>query len=245
MHNHFSSQEFYYYAGATIKFVLGLAVMFLGEALIWMLLFSDTTAIGTADIFWVFYLHMSATVTALACYFLMSMSSLWLLISKKSFFAPIIAMASAPTGFYMTLFALGTGALFGRPVWGSYWVWDARLSGLMLLIFFFGAFLTFAAPRGMKHRRTTDVRAAIAALSGIILVPVFYFLFDLLAPMRHEFDKILVTSNGVDPQVLIVSFTLCLVCYAMAMILARCRTLILERDHRSSWAQDEALEGNL
>lgn len=69
MHNHFSSQEFYYYAGATIKFVLGLAVMFLGEALIWMLLFSDTTAIGTADIFWVFYLHMSATVTALACYF--------------------------------------------------------------------------------------------------------------------------------------------------------------------------------
>ena len=241
----FTSKEFYYYAGSTIRVALFLAAIFLADALLWMLLFSDTTAIGTADIFWVFYLHLSATITALACYFLMSMSSLWLLLSKKSFFAPVIAMASAPTGFIMSILALGTGALFGRPVWGSYWVWDARLSGLLILLFFFAAFLTFAAPRGQKFRRHTDVRAAVSALSGIFLIPLFYGLFDLLAPMKHELDNILVASNGVDPHFLIVSFTISLVCYATAMILARSRTIILERDHRSAWAQDEALEGKL
>ena len=225
----FSSKEFYYYAGATIKFALGLSGIFMADALIWMLLFSDTTAIGTADIFWVFYLHLSATIVSLACYFLMSVASFWLLLSKQSFFAPVIAMATAPTGFMMSILALGTGALFGRPVWGSYWVWDARLTGLLILLFFFGAFLTFASPRGQKYRRHTDVLSGSAAISGIFLIPFFYWLFDLLAPMRHELDNILVISNGVDPHILIVSFTISLVCYATAMILARSRTIILER----------------
>ena len=221
------------------------AVVLLLSALIWMFGFSDTTAIGSADIYWVFYLHIAASAVSVVLYVLMTLASLATLIAKESLYAPMLSTAIAPSGFIMTFFAIGTGALFGRPLWGHYWVWDARLTGLVILLFFFGAFITFANAKGFHLRRHSDVRSSLVAVAGLVFIPILYSMFDTLAPMAHDLGNSLERSSGQDAYILMISFTLMLGFYSLSMILSRSRTIILERERRSVWAQDDALEGKL
>lgn len=81
--------------------------------------FSDTTDIGSADIYWVFYLHIASSAVAIVFYFVMALSSMVTLSSKTSLYGPMTACAMAPTGFVMTLFAIGTGHCSVAPFGGS------------------------------------------------------------------------------------------------------------------------------
>lgn len=238
-------KQFYFLAGRLIPMFLIAACVFLLSALIWMFGFSDTTDIGSADIYWVFYLHIASSAVAIVFYFVMALASLVTLTSRTSLYGPMTACAIAPTGFVMTVFAIGTGALFGRPIWGQYWVWDARLSGLLILLLFFGAFITFANSKGFHLRRHTDVRSALVAVLGLIVLPVSYWFFGTMAPMAHDLSKSLERSSGQDAYILMISFTLMLGFYAIGMVLSRSRTIILERERRAVWAQEDALEGKL
>ena len=127
----------YYFSFARfIPLLLLISVASMAAALLWMLSYSDTTAIGQADIYWVFYLHIAATIVALICYTVMAVSSLMHLSNPEALMPIVISHGCAPSGFVMTIFALGSGALFGRPLWGAYWIWDSRLTALLILLFF-------------------------------------------------------------------------------------------------------------
>ena len=136
----------YYFSFARfIPLLLLISVASMAAALLWMLSYSDTTAIGQADIYWVFYLHIAATIVALICYTVMAVSSLMHLSNPEALMPIVISHGCAPSGFVMTIFALGSGALFGRPLWGAYWIWDSRLTALLILLFFFAAFISLSA----------------------------------------------------------------------------------------------------
>ena len=145
----------------------------------------------------------------------------------------------------MTLFSLGAGALFGRPMWGAYWIWDSRLTALLILLVFFAAFISLSASKVNHKREVNDKRASISAILGVIVVPVLYVFFDLFTPMAHDLENSLIRSNGRDAYVLMSLFMLNLFTYSLAMALSRCRTVIVERERRAIWAQDAALEGEL
>ncbi len=151
----------------------------------------------------------------------------------------------APSGFVMTLFALGSGALFGRPMWGAYWIWDSRLTALLILLFFFGAFISLSVSKVNNRQDLNDRKAAASALLGVVVIPVLYVFFDLYTPMAHDLDNSLLRSNGRDAYVLMFLFTVNLFTYMFAMSLSRCRNVILERERRATWAQDAAIEGEL
>lgn len=157
----------------------------------------------------------------------------------------VISHGCAPSGFVMTIFALGSGALFGRPLWGAYWIWDSRLTALLILLFFFAAFISLSASRVSSRREVNDKRAAVSAIIGFILIPLLYVFFDLFTPMAHDLDNSLLRSNGRDAYILMALFGVNLISYSTAMICSRCRTVILERQRRAVWSQEAALEGEL
>ena len=217
----------------------------MAAALLWMLGYSDTTAIGQADIYWVFYLHIAATAAALCCYGIVALSSLFQFFNPKGLMPIVFSHGFAPSGFVMTLFALGSGALFGRPMWGAYWIWDSRLTALLILLFFFGAFISLSVSKVNNRQDLNDRKAAASALLGVVVIPVLYVFFDLYTPMAHDLDNSLLRSNGRDAYVLMFLFSVNLFTYMLAMSLSRCRDVILERERRATWAQDAAIEGEL
>ena len=130
-------------------------------------------------------------------------------------------------------------------MWGAYWIWDSRLTALLILLVFFAAFISLSASKVNHKREVNDKRASISAILGVIVVPVLYVFFDLFTPMAHDLENSLIRSNGRDAYVLMSLFMLNLFTYSLAMALSRCRTVILERERRAIWAQDAALEGEL
>lgn len=232
-------------AGSVIPKLLVFAGALLVACIVWMFAFSSTTAIGTADIYWVFYAHLAASVVSVGSFFMLAIMSLVMILRKDSTLTAAMTMAIAPTGILMTVFAIGAGALFGRTLWGVYWVWDLRLTGLLIQMLFFFAFITIANTPGLSLQRQNDVRAGWVAIFGAVLLPVAYFGFDLVTPMQHDLGNSLGRSSGQDAPILISIMLGMFITYATAMILARTRTVILEREHRAVWAQDDALEGVL
>ena len=236
----------YYFSFAKfIPILLLLSVASLAAALLWMLGYSNTTAIGQADIYWVFYLHIAAAAAALFCYGVVALSSLFQLFEPKRLMPIVFSHGFAPSGFIMTLFALGSGALFGRPMWGAYWIWDSRLTALLILLFFFGAFISLSVSKVNNRQDLNDRKAAVSALLGVVIIPVLYVFFDLYTPMAHDLDNSLLRSNGRDAYVLMILFSVTLFTYMLAMCFSRCRDVILERERRATWAQDAAIEGEL
>ena len=238
-------KNFYLMAGSVIPKLLVFAGALLVACIVWMFGFSSTTAIGTADIYWVFYAHLAASVVSVGSFFMLAIMSLVMILRKDSTLTAALTMAIAPTGILMTVFAIGAGALFGRTLWGVYWVWDLRLTGLLIQMLFFFAFITIANTPGLSLQRQNDVRAGWVAIFGAVLLPVAYFGFDLVTPMQHDLGNSLGRSSGQDAPILISIMLGMFITYATAMILARTRTVILEREHRAVWAQDDALEGVL
>lgn len=238
-------KNFYLFAGTAIPKLLILAGLLFVACVVWMVGFSATTAIGTADIYWVFYAHLAASVISVGSFFMLSLMSILMILRKNNSLIASITMAIAPTGILMTLFAIGAGALFGRTLWGVYWVWDVRLTGLLIQLLLFFAFMTIANTPGLSLQRKNDVRAGIVAILGAVLLPVAYLTFDLFTPMQHDLGYSLGRSIDQDAPILIGLMMAMFVTYTTAMILARTRTVILEREHRAAWAQDDALEGVL
>ena len=219
----------YYFSFAKfIPLLLIMSIASMAAALLWMLGYSDTTAIGQADIYWVFYLHIAATAAALCCYAIVAISSLFQFFNSTALMPIVFSHGFAPSGFVMTLFALGSGALFGRPMWGAYWIC-----------------ISLSVSKVNNRQDLNDRKAAASALLGVVVIPVLYVFFDLYTPMAHDLDNSLLRSNGRDAYVLMFLFTVNLFTYMFAMSLSRCRNVILERERRATWAQDAAIEGEL
>jgi heme exporter protein C len=85
----------------------------------------------------------------------------------------MMASAIAPTGALMTFLALWTGALWGRPTWGTYWVWDARLTSELILLFLYLGFLALQA--AIDDKRRADKAGAVLALVGVVNIPIINF----------------------------------------------------------------------
>ena len=87
--------------------------------------------------------------------------------------ASMVATALAPTGALFTFIALWTGALWGKPTWGTWWVWDARLTSELILLFLYIGFMALQA--AIDDQRRADKAGAVLALVGVINIPIIYF----------------------------------------------------------------------
>ena len=123
----------------------------------------------------IMYIHVPVAWLASSSYFILALCALFFLVWRHPL-ADIGARAVAPVGAIFAALTLVTGALWGKPTWGTYWVWDARLTSMLVLFFFFIGYMALAG--GFENRRRGARPAAILALVGAINLPIVKFSVD-------------------------------------------------------------------
>ncbi len=185
----------------------------------------------------IIYIHVPAAWMSMFVYMVMAIASFVFLVWKLKL-ADLVASASAPIGASFTFIALVTGSIWGKPMWGTWWVWDARLTSELLLLFLY---LGYIALRGAIETPTMAARAAaILAVIGVVNIPVIHYSVEWWNTLHQpasiaKFDKPSIHISMLIPLLLMVlAFQLL---YAWNLM-AKLRTGILQREKRARWVAD-------
>jgi heme exporter protein C len=147
----------------------------------------------------------------------------------------MMASAVAPTGALMTFIALWSGALWGKPMWGAWWVWDARLTSELILLFLYLGFMSLQA--AIDDARRADKAGAVIALVGVVNVPIIYFSVKWWNTLHQGASVSLTRSPSMASTMLVGMLLMALAVwmYSIAATLLRVRCIILERERNSEW----------
>ena len=152
--------------------------------------------------------------------------------------ASMMARAIAPTGALFTFLALWTGAIWGKPTWGAWWVWDARLTSELILLFLYLGFM--ALVEAIEDPKRGDHAGALLALVGAVNVPIIYFSVKWWNTL-HQGSSISMTAAPKMAATMLEAMlwmTVAFWAYAFAVVFTRCRAIILERERGTQWVND-------
>ena len=157
----------------------------------------------------------------------------------------MMATAIAPTGALRTFLALWTGAFWGRPTWGAYWVWDARLTSELILLFLYLGFIALQA--AIDDPRRADKAGAVLALVGVVNVPIIYFSVQWWNTLHQGASVSITRAPSMATTMLwgMLVMALAFWMYSIAAVLHRLRSLIVDRERRSEWMRELLREGKL
>jgi heme exporter protein C len=182
------------------------------------------------------FIHVPAAWLSLVIYIVMAVSAmLGQLLQTRV--AALLANALAPTGALMACVALWTGSLWGKPSWGTWWVWDARLTSELLLLFLYFGFLALQA--ATEDPRRCERACALLGLVGLVNVPVIYYSVHWWNT-QHQGGSfgLLRAPNMADLTVAgLLLMAAALSAWSAAVALHRLRSLILEREGNAEWAR--------
>src|SRR6516164_9298947 len=182
----------------------------------------------------IIFIHVPAAWMSMFIYLVMAF---WCAVSLtfNTRLAAMMAQALAPTGAVFTFLALWTGALWGKPTWGTYWAWDARMTSELILLFLY--FGVIALRNALDDPRRADRACGVLALTGVVNIPIIYFSVQWWNTL-HQGGTVSLTKAPSMASImltgmLIMSFAAWF--YAIAACLARVRTIIVERERGAAW----------
>ena len=214
-----------------------LAVAGLLIAMVWGLLFTPPDY-KQGNSFRIIYIHVPTAVVSLAAYYVMAIAGAIGIIWRMKV-ADMVMRSIAPVGASLTFLALITGAVWGKPTWGAYWVWqDARLTSMLILFFLY---LGVIAIHDAFHSRDSGNRAAaIVALVGTVNIPIIYKSVDWWATLHQPASIKFTEQSSIAPEMLqplllaIVSTYL----FFAAAVMFQLRLQLVENEMRSRWVKD-------
>ena len=166
-----SPATFYRFAGRLAPWFFALAAI-LGAAGLYIAFFVAPTDAQQGEVYRIIFIHVPAAWMSMFLYVVMAFwAALGLALNTR--LSAMMAAALAPTGALFTFIALWTGSLWGKPTWGTYWVWDARITSELILLFLYFGFMALRA--AIDDRRRADRAAAVLAIVGVVNVPIIYY----------------------------------------------------------------------
>ncbi len=170
----------------------------------------------------IMFVHVPSAWMAMFCYSFLAVASAVALIWKHPL-ADLAAKASAPIGAGFTFLALVTGSLWGKPMWGTWWVWDARLTSVLILFFLYLGYM--ALWQAIEDRQKAAKAAAILALVGAVNVPIIKFSVDWWNTLHQPASVLRMDGPAIHPSMLwpLLIMALAFKAYFAALLLARMR----------------------
>jgi len=193
------------------------------------------------DAFRIIYVHVPSAYLSMLVYVLMAVASAIGLIWRMKL-AHAVAASAAPVGASFTFLALVTGAVWGQPMWGTWWVWDARLTSELILLFQYIGYMALRA--AFDDLAKADRASAVLALVGVVNIPIIHYSVIWWStlhqgPTISKFDNPSITFDMLWPLLtMILGFTL----FFLAVLTKRLQGEVLEREHHARWVQ-EAVAG--
>lgn len=186
------------------------------------------------DSYRIIFLHVPAAWMSMVIYLALAFwAGLGLVMNTR--LSSMMATALAPTGAIFTVITLWTGALWGKPTWGAWWVWDARLTSELILLFLYIGFMALQA--SIDDARRADKAGAVLALVGVVNVPIIYFSVKWWNTLHQGASVSLGHAPSMEKTMLtgMLIMALAFWAYSIAVALMRVRCIILERERHSDW----------
>ena len=231
-----SPASFYPLAGKMIPWFVALAVVF-GAAGLWLGLFVAPTDFQQGEGYRIIFVHVPASWMSMFIYLVMAF---WAAVgfTLNTRLSGMMTQALAPTGALMAFLSLWTGALWGKPMWGAWWVWDARLTSELILLFLYIGFIALTS--AIDDARRADKAGGILLLVGVVNIPIIYFSVKWWNTL-HQGSSVSLTRSPSMAAIMLWGMLLMALCfwmYSIAVALIRVRGIILERERHTDWAKE-------
>ena len=220
-------------AGAVLPWLWALAAIS-GAAGLWVGFMVAPTDATQGDAYRIIFLHVPAAWMSMLLYVAMAF---WAAIgwAFNARMAAMMARAIAPTGAMFTVLALWTGALWGKPTWGTWWVWDARLTSELILLFLYLGYM--ALVNAIDDMRRADQAGALLALVGVVNIPIIYFSVRWWNTLHQGATISATAAPKMASTMLTALLLMTLACwaYAFAVVFMRARAIVIEREQGTAW----------
>lgn len=215
--------------------ILGLLLLIGGT--IWGLAFAPADY-QQGNSFRIIYLHVPAAILAQSCYMMMAASAFVGLVWRMKI-ADMFIGAAAPLGAVFTFLALFTGAVWGKPTWGTWWVWDARLTAMLVLLFLYLGLMALRS--AFDDSDMTAKASAILVLVGVVNIPIIKYSVEWWNTLHQPATFKLTEKPAMVPEMWIplLVMVIGIYCFFTAVLFMRMRTEILLRERRTKWVQKE------
>ncbi|MCF8467377.1 MAG: heme ABC transporter permease [Sneathiella sp.] len=227
LHKYANPKRFLAITGAIYPWSVGVTVILLAVGL-YMSLFVAPPDYQQGDTVRIMYVHVPAAWMGLSIYTMMAISSAIGLIWKHPV-ADLTAKAAAPIGACFTFLALVTGSLWGQPMWGTYWVWDARLTSMLILLFLYLGYM--ALWESFDDQGKAAKATSILALVGVINIPIIKFSVDWWNTLHQPASVATMSGPKIHSSILIplLVMGLAYMSFFVMVLIIRVKAEILQR----------------
>lgn len=225
----------YEFTGKLIPWFAMVGGALLLAGMIWGLLFAPADY-QQGNSFRIIYLHVPAAILAQSFYMLMAIAGAIGLIWKMKM-ADMVAKSVAPIGAALAVLALATGAIWGKPTWGSWWVWDARLTSMLVLLFLYLGVI--ALNSAIESEKTAAQSTSVLALVGLVNIPIIKYSVEWWNTLHQPATFKLTEKPAMPAEMwmpLLVMVIATYIIFGLAIML-RLRNEILVRERRSGWVK--------
>lgn len=230
----FSSPASFYPLAGRLAPWFGIASAVLFVIGLYMSFFVAPTDYKQGEGYRIMFIHVPAAWMSMFIYLVMagwaSVGMIW-----NTRLSSMMASALAPTGAMFTFIALWTGAFWGKPMWGAWWVWDARLTSELILLFLYIGFMALEA--AIDEPRRAARASGLLALVGVVNVPIIYYSVKWWNTLHQGASIKMSSESSMTSIMLLTLLVMAFACwfYSIAVALTRVRRIILEREQRSDW----------
>lgn len=231
-----SPRWFYDISGKWVPWLALVSAALLITGTVWGLLFAPPD-FRQGNSFRIIYIHVPASMLAMAGYVLMALAGAISLIWRMKV-AEVAMKCAAPLGAALTFLALVTGSIWGKPTWGTWWVWDARITSVLVLFFLYMGVI--ALYEAFENKQAAAKACAVLSIVGVVNIPIIYWSVEWWFSLHQPATLKIMGKSSMAPEMLqpLILMILGFYCfYALALLLAM-RGEILQRERNTQWVRE-------
>lgn len=231
-----SPKWFYDISGRWLPWIATVGLLLLVVGTVWGLFYAPQDY-QQGNSFRIIYIHVPAAFIAQSCYLTLAVAGIVSLVWRMKL-ADVALKCAAPIGAWMTFVALLTGAIWGKPTWGTYWVWDARLTSMLILLFLY--FGIIALGQAISNRDTAAKATAVLAIVGMVNIPIIKYSVEWWNTLHQPATFKLTEKPAMPMNMWLPLLLMVLAFYALftVSLLMRMRLEVLRREHKTRWVRD-------
>ncbi|MCK4492698.1 MAG: heme ABC transporter permease [Methylococcales bacterium] len=230
-----SPRWFYEISGKLLPTFTIITALLLITGLVWGLVFAPEDY-QQGNSFRIIYIHVPSAILAQSCYMLMAIAGGIGLIWKIKM-AHVMAKCAAPIGASIAIIALATGAIWGKPTWGAWWVWDARLTSMLILFFLYIGVIALSS--AFDNINSSDKASAILALVGLVNIPIIKYSVEWWNTLHQPATFTVTEKPAMPPEMWIPLLIMVLGFYSFftVILMSSARIETLRREKRADWVK--------
>jgi heme exporter protein C len=228
-------RSFYDISGRLLPWFWAIAALLLTVGVVWALAYVPEDY-QQGDSVRIMYIHVPAAIVSQSAYAMMAFAGGVFLIWRIKL-ADIALQCAAPVGASITFLALVTGSIWGKPTWGTWWVWDARLTSTLVLLFLYIGIMALRA--AMENRESAGRATALLALVGVVNLPIIKYSVDWWFTLHQASSFSLTEKPAMPPEMWMPLLVMVLGFYFFffSLWMMRIRVEIINREFRTDWVK--------